>query len=583
MVIGDTGPEMEDDKERREVARDQRRAMGLEDDSNPDFKLRLEHFLKLLQFLEDVLKRNVESDPTESDSEPSSVVGGAIAQSILDATRRVFLENILYPSILECSDTDGSAVAVMSYIEVMICTLRDGRLAELLVYFLMSEDNDEFKSPAKVHTRQSSVAPPQSQSSTSVNKQTKLKRRKSSAMVLLEMEAPESNRPSEYFTSMGRFTLKDLLLSNLRSSSQGAATSALQLLNTLLERHPRLCQERLLLVLPDPFATRFPHPYPLSPLLPQPDNDDDDDDEDDDEVFTYPGANTTDVVHDSSLDVFPFSSPDTTYSTHEREINLYLTLVSRVDPSHSADAFSTSFNHYLHDALESIQAHPAFVWDVSDDVRKQLKHRMNSNDPVISLVLGTLRKFFSNTPELNMTLSGVLVSLAIHPDCSLAGWLTFATPENTSGPPVESSREVEDVGSDGDDRSIDYRIQEDLAAESNILPASRMDDKSRPIVHAIFQSLVSQLDRYRQIVNNFDQLLQQRRQGLLFSENLNDALSLGLNVDEAISPSSLLPTTPEKPKAKSKSAASSFVSFLTPRKKSKPTPPVESTPLALIT
>ncbi|KAJ8472688.1 hypothetical protein ONZ45_g16563 [Pleurotus djamor] len=201
---------------------------------------------------------------------------------------------------------------------------------------------------------------------------------------------------------------------------------------------------------------------------------------------------------------------------------------------------------------------------------------MNSNDPVISLVLGTLRKFFSNTPELNMTLSGVLVSLAIHPDCSLAGWLTFATPENTSGPPVESSREVEDVGSDEDDRSIDYRIQEDLAAESNILPASRMDDKSRPIVHAIFQSLVSQLDRYRQIVNNFDQLLQQRRQGLLFSENLNDALSLGLNVDEAISPSSLLPTTPEKPKAKSKSAASSFVSFLTPRKKSKPTPPVES-------
>jgi len=34
-----------------------------------------------------------------------------------------------------------------------------------------------------------------------------------------------------------------------------------------------------------------------------------------------------------------FIQSDVTFSTHEREMGLYLTLVSRVDPSHSDDAF----------------------------------------------------------------------------------------------------------------------------------------------------------------------------------------------------------------------------------------------------
>ncbi|KAF7304870.1 hypothetical protein MKEN_01201200 [Mycena kentingensis (nom. inval.)] len=582
MVIGSTGPETEDEKERSEVAKDRSRAMGIEDASNADFKSRLDHFLKLLEFLQDVLKRNILHDAMDA----SSLVGTAIVQSILDAVRSIFLENVLYPSVLECSDADGSAVAVMSYIEIMIRTLQQGQLSEVLVEFLMSEDNDEVRTRQRPHSvlTLGGVAPPQAKS---VDKQSKLRRRKSSAMMLLEMDAPDSNRQTEYFTSMGRFTLKDLLMSNLRSSSQATGASALQLLQSMLLQHSQLCVERLLRVIPDPRATNFPHPAMIPP--PPTFSKSEVDDDDDEETFVYPGAELAEV-EDPVPSGPVFYQPETTFSTHEREMGLYLTLVSRVDPSHNDDAFSTGYDHYLGDALFGIQSQSAFRLDTEEannmEARQKLKHRLNPNDPILSLILESLRKFFSNTPEFNIALTGVLATLAMHPDRSLAGWLTFAATDPYQEPLQEASgadMEYAETDGDGDDRSIDYRVDEKLATDTNFLPASRMDAASRPVVHTIFHGLVSQLERYRQLVDNFDKYLLERRQGLLFSENLTDALSLALDMsDDAPRPT---PATPEPAAAptrpKPKPTASSFVSSLLTPKKSKPTPtatPVKATP-----
>ncbi|KAJ7219259.1 Retinoic acid induced 16-like protein-domain-containing protein [Mycena pura] len=566
MIIGSTGPETEDEKERMEVARDRSRAMGIEDAANPDFKSRLDHFLKLLEFLQDVLKRNVAQDTMDA----STLVGTAIVQSILDAVRSIFLENVLYPSVLECSDADGSAVAVMSYIEVMIRTLQQGQLSDLLVNFLMSEDNDDVRTRQRPHSvlTLGGDAPPQAKSA---DKQVKLRRRKSSAMVLLEMEAPESNRQSEYFTSMGRFTLKDLLLTNLRSPSQATATSALQLLQSMLLQHPRLCVDRLMNVFPDPRATNFPQPPMISP----PPSFTNPEAAEDDEMFIYPGADGEVYEFDQIPSGPVFYQPETTYSTHEREMGLYLTLISRVDPSHNDDAFSTGYDHYLRDALFSIQAQSAFRLESEESVdmeaRQKLKHRLNPNDPILSLVLESLRKFFSNTPEFNISLTGVLATLAMHPDRSLAGWLTFAVNDPYEDRPQVPEEEFPEPDGDGDDRSIDFRIEEKLATDTNFLPASRMDATSRPVVHTIFHGLVSQLERYRELVDNFDKFLLERRQGLLFSENLTDALSLALDLSEEPTHVIATPEPVQSVRPKPKPSASSFVtSFLTP-KKSKPT------------
>jgi hypothetical protein len=192
-----------------------------------------------------------------------------------------------------------------------------------------------------------------------------------------------------------------------------------------------------------------------------------------------------------------------------------------------------------------------------------LKHRLNANDPILSLVLDSLRKFFTNSPELNIALTGLLATLAIHPDRSLAGWLTFASNDVH---PIQDLDNGLGVSDDGDDRSIDFRVEERLVAELHPLPASSMDEQSRPVVHSIFYGLVAQLERYRQLVDNFDKFLLERRQGLLFSENLTDALTLVLDRADDPSPIHRLDTVQHpKPKPKA-STSSSIVSFLTPKK-----------------
>lgn len=203
MVLGSSNVELsENQKEKQELERERLRAMGVEDSSSPDFKSRLDHFLRLIEFLQDVFRRNVVPDSPNSSLDPSTLVGSAIVQSILDAVRRVFLENVLYPSILECSDADGSAVAVMSYIDILLRTIEDPQLGEMLVEFLMSEDNTEdfTRSRMRPQALLNLNAPPVSKSAP-VDKVHRLRRRKSTAMVLLEMEAPETRRQTEYFTS----------------------------------------------------------------------------------------------------------------------------------------------------------------------------------------------------------------------------------------------------------------------------------------------------------------------------------------------------------------------------------------------
>jgi hypothetical protein len=576
MVLGSTGLETTQEQEDAEALSEKNRSIGLEDSTNPDFKARLDHFLKLLEFLQDIIRRNDIRHSADNSLDASVLVGASIVQSILDAVRRIFLENVLCPSILECSDLDGSAVAVMSYIDIMIRTLEDGQLSDLLVDFLMSEDDDDDDS--KPHQRShgmlnlSSNVPPQSRSSATTDKQTRLHRRKSSAMLLLEMEAPDSRRPSEYFTTMARFTLKDILLSNLRSHNQPTVTAALQLFQTMLTMRCHVCTDGVILVIPDTNATSYPEPAMTLPVFPTQTSEEDSDDEE----FVYPSAeDESGRPSPAPLAYLPtYMQPETTFSTHEREMGLYLALVSRIDPSHNDDEFSTGYDHYLRDALASTHSHCCFPIGPDEDLesRSKQRHRLNINDPVLFLVLESLRRFFSNSPKMNISLTGVLAELALCPNRSIAGWLTCTVNDSPQLQTMSDDALFEDTR---DDRSIDFDIDEKLATETNILPATRLDENSRPIVHSILQGLVGQLERYRQLVDNFDKYLLERRQGLLFSENLTDALTLVLEpagdlglmkTSSSSSPSrSALETTPQRPKSKPK-ASSSLVSFLTPRK-----------------
>ena len=564
MVLGG---DLYDPRKEQDAEIERARTFGLEMSTSPDFRSGLDHFLKIIEFIQDVLRRTGRSGSTEGAIVPTLLVGSAVSQSILHAVKSIFLENVLYPSILECSDIDGSAIAVLTYIDMTLRTLPQGSLAELFIDFLMSEDGEAPKPMA---------APAPAPQST---KETKALRRKSSAMVLLEREAP-NRAGSSYFSSLGRFTLKDLLFSNIESKSPPTATAVLQMLHTLLTLQPRLATDRLLIPSGTPESSLR---VPLPPPIDSPESEDE---------FIYPSGASTPKVSD-------FVTPDTTYATHERELGLYLSLISRVDPTYDGDAFSTGYDNYLRDALDALQRQQNSALgfpEMPDDILSALyppKYRLNPNDTLPTLVLQSLRRFFAHTPEYNIALTGLLFAIASSPCRSLAGWMTFIPPtvDENSGPIGPRLRlEAED---DGDDRSIDWEIDEQLASGAHLLPASSINDpNARPVLHSILQGLVVQLDRYRATVDDFDRLLSERRQGLMFEENLTDALGLDAEVEKgsifaAFSPTPLSspppssPPLPSSPPSKPKSLrAAAFVqAFLTPKKdRSSKTPSPAATP-----
>jgi hypothetical protein len=542
-------------EQEKDVELEKARTFGLELSSDPDFQSRLNHFLQIIEFIQDVLRRNAILTSAQC-FEASALVGSAISASILQGVKTIFLENVLYPSILESSDNDGSAVAVISYIDMTLQTLPDGPLAELFIDFLMSEDDVEANRSA-AQTRAPSRAAP-----SRAKKEARLRKRKSSAMILLELEAPKGPRHSSYFASLGRFTLKDLVFSNLRSTSDAACTAVLQLLQTLLSVHPRLTVDRLLV------ATGPAHPQSAIDLPGSPESD---------EEFTYPTGEET--VTDSLFSAYS-QQPDITFTTHEREIALYLNLVSRVDPTYDGEGFSTGYDNYLKDAMQSVRSQQELTTHNEEDDGIPDQYRLNPNDTLLSLMLQALCTFFVHTAEYNVALTGALSCIASCPSRSLAGWVTFVPPPSaTSGQRKVPYRQM-DEEDDGDDRSVDFEIDQQLSG-INKLPAASIDDaESRPILHSILRGLVSQLDRYREVVSGFDQLLTERRQGLMFAENLSDALNLSIELDSDSSFFSALRNTlspPPKPKAnqgattppqsKTRTMAASLVpSFFTPKK-----------------
>jgi hypothetical protein len=162
--------------------------IGIEYSNSPEFRYQLDSFLKLLEFCQDVLMR---------------CPNGDICLCLLNNVRTIFLENILYPSILECSDTDGSSVAVISYIDLILQTVQQEDLARIVVGYLMDEEDEESSETHNVR-----------------------------------------------HLDVTHFSLKDLILSRLQSNSQTAVIATLKLLKTLITHHCRYAL-RLLSIYPE--------------------------------------------------------------------------------------------------------------------------------------------------------------------------------------------------------------------------------------------------------------------------------------------------------------------------------------------
>ncbi|KAK0563482.1 hypothetical protein OC844_002192 [Tilletia horrida] len=293
------------------------RAAGMATSNDPEVQSQVRLLVLLLDFAQDVLSTAAEAIYRDSiiaadapAEQAQHTIASGLTLSIVQSVRSIFLQNVVYPSMLECSDADGSATAVMAYLDVLLSVIDDRSvLADVVVGYLVGAEGEHVSNGS---SRRDSEGGEEEEADAGDNvirlegnggssfprgsnrAGKKLKRRRSTALRLVQEDsrAASNNRwggvvdgdgelAFAYNASddaFGRYTLKDLILAHIEESSGSrrkkrkvsaqARQAAFRLLRTVLAEHGRFAMISLIGCVKDEGATAFPFPKPaeLAPL-----------------------------------------------------------------------------------------------------------------------------------------------------------------------------------------------------------------------------------------------------------------------------------------------------------------------------
>ena len=517
----------------------------------------IDRWLSLLELLDDSMDQL--GDVASSDDDSSEVAHAQVALSELtgEAFRTLFLRGVLYPSILESSSADGSAVAVLHYISVVLDTIHRGSaLEKLFLSFMLAEDDDKDDIPRHGHGRTE--------------------------------KARARAKPVErdtYFSDIGRFTLKDLLVTSFASGKTHVIAAALRVLRSILARHPTwtlaMFDVRIL-------ARTAPLLDALDTSLPSREEEDVSSESDAEEARspTTPRigksiSTSTQLAPSTPLqprlteDSTPLTpgllvgallpdTPEATGSSAAGAVSSVLTTLRQVSPADGTelDPSGTSMASYIQDAKLALAAELLEVLEVeagelprSSRFARRLGvrevasllcmpyHAISPRSPLIRHMLRCLSSWFANSPDTNLALSATITVMATSPQRSLEGWF-ISVPQEEAG-----TISVTDV----------------------------------------LRSLAGALAEFRGSVLRFEDFLEQRRAGLMFVDSLTEALESdgGGNFSGLSSALEQLETpqvapSPAQPKGKSQSL---FTSLFSPARRPQaqprfeaPATPTRSTP-----
>lgn len=176
----------------------------------------MDTFLSYLAFWQDVL------DHCRS---------GDVKHTLLDHFQILFLQQLLYPSLLQSSDTDaGSSVAVLHYMDAMIRSLQYPDLMNMMLAYLLAIQDDP---QATVETPITPSNPPRSP--------TTVRRRQSLLLLTAPKDPEDAVEPT-------LFSLVDLILNNINSQNSQSVFAALKLSSTLLNRQKKFAFATLIRV-----------------------------------------------------------------------------------------------------------------------------------------------------------------------------------------------------------------------------------------------------------------------------------------------------------------------------------------------
>ncbi|KAK4502248.1 hypothetical protein PRZ48_005673 [Zasmidium cellare] len=317
-------------------------------------------FLHYLHFWQDVLDHCKSAD---------------VKQTLLDHFQILFLQQLLYPSLLQSSDTDaGSSIAVLTYMTVILEYLEYPDLIHImLTYLLAIQENQHLTVPSAPETPVRADGPPRSPTSV---------KRRQSLMLLSTPKNPDDA------VDPNLFNLVDLILNNVSSQNSQAVFAALKLISAVLTRQKKYAFGTLLKV-----------------------------------VKGKPGlASRTIGALDEELEAYS-------------ELAISLHRGYALDNAYQGLCEDTRF---CIEAQVQLKAASVGANSLEEDASSP-EYLLQDADPLLRTLIALLSTFFTNSVDVNLALSQAIISIAQCIELRVEGFLALASAayqfaEDASGP-----------------------------------------------------------------------------------------------------------------------------------------------------
>ncbi|KAK3686121.1 Retinoic acid induced 16-like protein-domain-containing protein [Podospora appendiculata] len=406
-----------------------------------EFRSHLDTFLSHLLFWQDVLNhcRSVE-----------------VKSTLLEHFQVIFLQQILYPSLLESSDIDGgSSVAVLTYLRRILESVDHPDIINLILHYLLALPDIVASIPSDSRDAVSAA-------------------RKRKSMDLATIMASKGEATADPLL----FNLVDLILACLRSHSHQTVFVTLQLVSVILKRHHRYAVTTLLytesLLGESTYRTSGAHQQEVEYFMSL--------------AETIGGQDNFDEIYDNVL-----KDTLTRLENHSCSIKL-------VTPKTSTN------NHKLPAIPDTLPGAPR-------DVRS---HTLRPDDPLLNIALDRLQTFFLNHVETNLSLTEAIFDLAVCGFMHLEGWFlrhphNYTYNDDDDTPPLPEPPL--------DPESPEYAEYQKNQSMQECHRRPKWIPSTLPRLLTILQTLCDEVSAYRETIPRFDGLLQQRREAFQIADS----------------------------------------------------------------
>ncbi|KAL8825134.1 MAG: hypothetical protein Q9191_004592, partial [Dirinaria sp. TL-2023a] len=427
----------------------QETALGAEEVASIENQSSLGAFLDYLMFWQDVLDHCDSAD---------------IKQILLEHFELLFLQQLLYPSLLESSDIDGGAVAVLTYLKCILQSLSNAELLSLVLRFLLALP--------KKNTESSHNARPT----------TIARRRKSESLISQRAIAKDSHSPD-------LFSLVDLTLTSLQSPREQTITATLRLLSVLLGPLHHYVYSQIIKTVPlDEEHTKWniaTHEKDVNALLDMADS----------------------LVDDDRLELC--------YANHLKDARSII------------ESHVCSGELLVIPDLETVLGDRPDEGHGQANLEKVHPHTLRLDDPSLQCLQALIETFFSNDIETNLGLTKVISTIVSCGYTQLNGWLLSSESlmldmqgqQSTALISDNEKQPCQDYETDPLDKQ-----DEDLNQGTGRTYRDHVDEEMPPLLNH-FDALVAQVDRFSREIEDFDVYLAERRHVFKVGEDIENALN----------------------------------------------------------